>query len=114
MGLNIDAQSVLRDAAYTVDVDRLLPTIYVYCDLVEEQLMGNTYAQLLRTVDVPPWDGLGGGDVVTQEFKHVHYINIQTGNFESVQIKLYDPRGNPVDFKHGNVTTKLHFKKKER
>ena len=114
MGLDAEATSNMRESAYTVDVDRLLPTIYVYSDLVEQQHVGDNYVQLLRSVDVPPWQDLGGGDVVTQEFKHVHYVNLQTGNFESVQIKLNDPRGKPVDFKHGNVTAKLHFRKKER
>ena len=37
-------------AHHPVNVDRLMPVIYVYCDLIERQQVGDSYVQLLRTL----------------------------------------------------------------
>ena len=38
---------------YTINVDRLIPTVYVYCNIVRQQYVGDSYVQLLRYVAVP-------------------------------------------------------------
>lgn len=98
-------------APYTTSVDRRIQTLYVYCNIVQQQFVGDAYVQLLRTVDVPDE---GGGERVTHKFTNVHYANLQTGNFEAIRISITDGRGKPVDFKHDNVIVKLHFRKKIR
>ena len=93
---------------YTVHVDRIIPTIYVYCNLVQQQIVGDSYVQLVRTLSVPDTTS----DMVTQKFTNIHYVNLQTGTFESVEIAMVDPLGKNIDFQHGDVITKLHFKRK--
>lgn len=111
---NMDDYSPLDDvdyavtAPYTVNVDRLIPTINVYCDLVQQQIVGDAYVQMLRALTVPD----STGDMVTHKFTNVHYVNLQTGNFEAVRIMMVDCYGKKVDFQHGDVITKLHFKRK--
>lgn len=94
----------------TVFVDRLTPTVFVYCDIVQQQIVGDGYVQLLRAIGVPET----GGDMVTHKFSNIHYVNLQTGTFETVTISLKDSLGQPIDFKQGDVIVKLHFRRKER
>ena len=44
-------------APYSVDINRGLTALYVYCDLCEPQLVGDTLAPLLRIVDSKGKDG---------------------------------------------------------
>jgi len=94
---------------YTVCVDRLIQTLYIYCDLVNPQLVGDSYVQLLRTIDVPDE---GFGERITHKFTNVHYSSLQTGTFETIKIMIADGQGRLIDFKHSDVITKLHFRKK--
>ena len=99
----------VTSSPYTVNVDRLIPTVYVYCSIVRQQYVGDSYVQLLRYVAVPETPD----DVSSNKFNNVHYGNLQTGTFESLEVKLTDSRGIPIDFKHGDVIVKLHFRKKK-
>ena len=103
-----EADENLTVTPYTIDVNRLTPTIYVYCSLIQQQHVGDAYVQLLRTITVPG----GGSELVTLKYTNVHYANLQTGNFEAIEIGLSDSLGAPIDFKHGDVIVKLHFKRK--
>ena len=94
----------------TVHVDRLTPTIFVYSDIVQQQIVGDAYVQLLRTIDVPDT----GGDAIAHKFTNIHYVNLQTGTFESIKITITDSLGKLIDFKRGDVITVLHFRRKER
>lgn len=94
----------------TVYVDRLTPNIFVYSDIAQQQIVGDAYVQLLRTIDVPDT----GGDMVAHKFTNIHYVNLQTGTFESVKITLTDSLGRLIDFKRGDVIAVLHFRRKER
>ena len=103
-----EASETVIVTPYTVDVDRLTPTIYVYCSLIQQQHVGDAYVQLLRTITVPDT----GGELVTLKYTNVHYTNLQTGSFEAVEISLSDSLGAPLGFKHGDVIVKLHFRRK--
>lgn len=96
---------------YTTCVDRLIPTLYVYCDRVKPQLVGDSYVQLLRSVDVP---GESSGERIDHKFTNTHYCDIQTGSFEAININIADGLGNRIDFKHGDVSVTLHFRRKRR
>ena len=98
-----------EEGLYTVNPDRVIPRIYVYCDLAERQLVGDSHVPLLRILDVPCNIA---GDMVTHEFTNIHYVDLQRGTFEAVVVKLTDSRGNGIAFNHGDVVIKVHFKKK--
>ncbi len=50
----------------------LMSTIYVYCDIVEPQVIGDTNAQLLKTI---PVEGKFG-DVIAGTFTNIQYVPI--------------------------------------
>ena len=96
-------------AHHSVSVDRIIPVIYVYCDLIERQRVGDAYVPLLRTLTVPikPED-----ELVTETFHNVHYTGLERGTFETVEIQLVDHLGINIPFQTGDVIVKLHFKRK--
>ena len=80
--------------------------IYVYCDIVQPQIVGDTNAQLLRSI---PVEGKLG-DVVTKTFTNIQYVPIQTKSFEDVEVLLRSDTGSPVPFERGKVIATLHFR----
>ena len=80
--------------------------IYIYCDIVLPQVVGDTNAKLLRSVPVQG----KMGDIVTKTFTNIQYVPVQTKSFEDIDIILSDDAGNPVPFECGKVLVTLHFK----
>ena len=84
--------------------------IYTYCDIVEPQYVGDTNAQLLRSIAVK-----GKPDeMVTETFLKIQYLPIQTQSFEDIQILLRTDTGEPVPFERGKVVITLHFRKESQ
>ena len=75
-------------AHHPVNVDRLIPVIYVYCDLIERQQVGDSYVQLLRTL--PTQSGVWG-DLITETFDNIHYGGVERGSFEMVETSSRPP-----------------------
>ena len=82
-------------------------TIYVYCDIVEPQIVGDTSAQLLKSI---PAEGRFG-DIIAKTFTNIQYVPIRTKSFEAVEVLLRNDTGDPVPFERGKVVITLHFRK---
>ena len=82
----------------------LMSTIYVYCDIVEPQVIGDTNAQLLKTI---PVEGKFG-DVIAGTFTNIQYVPIQRRSFENIEILLGNDTGDPVPFERGKVVI-IHY-----
>ncbi len=80
----------------------------MYCDLVEHRIVGDSKVQLLRVV---PVEGKGG-EVVTKEYKHMHYLPLMRKNFETVTIDIRKDTGESVPFNKGKVNVTLHFRRR--
>jgi hypothetical protein len=81
--------------------------IYVYGDIVEPQVVGNVFGQLLRVVNIPNPDT--SHHIV---FDNIHYINLSKRYFNQIEIQLTDVAGNPVKFDAGSTICTLHFQQK--
>ena len=90
---------------YTADLT-VVSTIYVYCDIVEPQIVGDTSAQLLKSIPVRG----KFGDVIAGTFINIQYVPIRTKSFEVVKVLLRSDTGDPVPFERGKVVIKLHFR----
>jgi hypothetical protein len=84
-----------------------MTTIYVYCNIVQQQIVGDTSSHLLRTI---PVNGKSG-DVIAKTFTNIQYVPVQTKSFEDVEIILRDDTGSPVPFEHGKVIATQYFRK---
>ena len=51
-----------------------ITSIYVYCNIVQPQIVGNTMVPLLRTIPVSG----NLGDVITKTFTNIQYVPVQT------------------------------------
>ena len=93
-----------------VDVNGGFYGLYVYCDIVENHLVGDVSAPLLRIVPVQK-SGVTQGDVIAHTFSTPHYVPVKRKNFENIQMDIRTDTGERVPFQRGKLTTTLHFRK---
>ena len=84
-----------------------ITSIYVYCNIVQPQIVGNTSVPLQRTIPVTR----NSGDVITKTFTNIQYVPVQTKSFEDIEILLRTDTGDPVPFEHGKAIATLFFRK---
>ncbi len=90
---------------YLVDL-AAVSTIYVYCDIVEPQIVGDTSVRLLKSIPVQG----KFGDVIAKTFTNIQYVPVQKKSFEDMEVLLRSDTGDPVPFERGKVIVTLHFK----
>ena len=81
--------------------------MYVYSNIVESQIVGDTRAQLLRMVSAQGKDGA----IITRTFSNPHYLPLALNEFETVEIVIRDDSGRKVSFERGRVVITLDFKR---
>jgi len=81
-------------------------SVYVYCDLGEHVLVGDTKAPLLRIVDRTS----AANNVVHRTFNPPLYIPLQKKCFDTVEINLMTDTGIPVSFLRGKSFVVLEFR----
>ena len=81
-------------------------SLFVYCDILEHTVVGDTKAPLLRTISVTGKHG----NIVREIFDKSMYVPIQKKHFESIEIDIRTDFGEPVPFVNGKSTVILHFR----
>ena len=99
----------IYQAKYQPDLTGGLTTLYVHCNIVEPQIVGNTKSELLRTVPVNSTKRFG--DTVHELFTSPHYVNVRYKNFDNIRIEIRSDSGEPIPFEYGKVIAKLHLRK---
>ena len=87
--------------------------MYLYCDLVEPQIVGDTVAPLLQIVNLNLSSCKYGTHQVAQ-FNSPHYVPVLKNRFEQVEIDLRDSTGSKLPFQFGTSCVKLHLRKTDR
>ena len=90
-----------------VDLRRGFESLYVYSSIVEQRIVGDKIAPLLRIVPITGRHG----EMATARFDHVQYIPVLSREFGSIETKIWDDTGRPVPFERGKVTVTLHFRR---
>jgi len=85
----------------------LVRSIYVYCDLAEHVLVGDTKAPLLRIVNRTSKEN----ENVHETFNPMLYVPLQKKCFDSVEINLMSDGGIPVPFMFGKSFVVLEFRR---
>ena len=80
--------------------------IFVYCDIVEHQFLGDTKAPLLHSASIPV---LQYGRTQTIICNPLQYLRLAKYNFSTIEIHLRDQAGRNLPFEFGTVNVKLHF-----
>ena len=92
-----------------VDMDPV-DSLYVYCDVVEPRVVGDSQVPLLRIV---PAEG-DHGQLVTRIYENVHYVRLQRKSFQTIEINIRDRTGNIVPFEQGTLNVTVHFRQRKR
>lgn len=89
-----------------IDINRDFSLIYVYCDLIEHRLVGDTLAPLLRIL--PTADQTS--DVIHCIFQKPHYIPLAKRNFNFIEILLATDTGKKLQFQSDKTVVTLHLR----
>lgn len=87
--------------------------VFVYCDLIEPQLIGYQSTQVIKIVN-PAQRKVNFGTSCFQGYQKIHYVPLLKKEFDKVEIDLRDIVGNFIPFQHGISRIKLHFKEKNK
>ncbi|GFY77352.1 uncharacterized protein TNIN_5261 [Trichonephila inaurata madagascariensis] len=85
------------ESPYIADPNASFPLIYVYCDLIEPQIVGDVQAPLLKIVKVEGKDG----EVVNEHYTRPHYVPVIRRHFQTVEMVLRLHSGELVPFERG-------------
>lgn len=84
-----------------------IKSLYVYCDLVNHQFVGDTRVPLLRIV---PAKGKHG-DYITHIYENIQYLPTKGGSVQTVEVDIRDDTGKPIPFEPGRVIVTLHLRR---
>ncbi len=100
----------IKTGHFLPDMNAGLYALIVHCDLVAPQLVGNTYANLLRMVPVTG----RLNENITNIYHDEQYLPVLNRNFESIEININDDSGKIINFQFGRTYITLHFRKRRR
>ena len=104
---NIPVTKVTSDSP--IDLRGGFDCMYVYCGIVEPQIVGDCLTPLLRVINVEGKQD----DVVAKTFDNPHYVPVAKREFNSIEINIKDDADRFVRFKYGKVIVKLHFRRRK-
>lgn len=91
-----------------IDMSRGIDSIYLYSDIVETKLVGDTSAPLVGVIPL----NNEYGNMAYKEYASPVYTNLSKNNFSTIEIYLMDSGGRYIPFEFGKVTILLHFRKR--
>jgi hypothetical protein len=83
-------------------------TLFVYCDIADFQVIGDTVAPILRTV---PIRANSAFQTVVERFDYPHYVRVIRNYIETIEVSIVSDLGKDVQFKVGKSLIKLHLRK---
>ncbi|XP_056021035.1 uncharacterized protein LOC130054653 isoform X1 [Ostrea edulis] len=93
----------------TTNVYENLKFMYVYCDVVNPQVVGSNKLKLLRVV--PCTFHLVDGQQAKWEPIRAEYLKLSKKHFDTIDIHIMTSLGTPMPFLNGRTLVKLHFRK---
>ena len=88
------------------DLEHGFHDLYIYCDLVQAQYVGDVLVPLLRIVPVEGADG----QRVSKSFLRPQYIPVSRKQFETLEVNIKRDTGESVPFEFGKVLLTLHLR----
>jgi hypothetical protein len=84
--------------------------IYLYCDIVAPQIIGDTMAPILRMINTD-YKKYNFGENVTKSFVTLQYVPLMKNHFSTIEMDLRDSFGHLVPFGFGISSVTLHFRR---
>jgi len=100
-------------APYPVNLNANIPTqLFVYCDVLEPQLVGDSMERVLRTVGVQ--DVTKFGSLFVKTYDNPEYVPIQKTHFQTTEISIRTYEDVRVPFQSGPSLVKVHVRRARR
>jgi hypothetical protein len=84
-----------------------LPALYVYTDIIQAHIVGDVYAECLRTVAVKGRPR----ETLSDRFDKPNYFPVSRNYISEILIKITDDQGIPINFRSGKIIVTLHFRR---
>lgn len=81
-------------------------SLFIYCDIIDYQYVGDAYVPLLRNVVVD-------NQYLKTAWVHYdnpHYVSINKSQISTIKVEIRDDTGQKIKFDNGKVILKLHFR----
>ena len=104
---NTMCESSMESGKFPIDLSRGIDSLYIYTDVVQTKLVGDTSVPLLRVVPVHG----SYGSMVFKEYSSPVYSPLSKNMFSTIEVYIMDSAGRPIPFGYGKVTVLLHFKR---
>ena len=69
-------------------------SLYLYSDIVEDQLIGDVFAPLLRIVHGK--DRVKGRDIITRTYKNPHFVKVKMKRFDTIDMHIRRDTGEKI------------------
>lgn len=82
--------------------------LFIYCDIIEPQMVGDVMCPLIRIVSLDPVKYVYGSNKM-HVFSPPHYIPVMRREFDTIEIDIRSNTGEKIPFQFGTSCVKLHF-----
>ena len=96
-------------ADHTPDLNIQIGALYVYLSIIENRIVGDTRAPLLRII---PIHSTKGDETLFYSFINLQFIPVRITSFDHVTVNIRDGQGNLVSFEKGAVIATLQFQRR--
>jgi hypothetical protein len=83
--------------------------LFVYCDVVEPQLVGDSSERVLRTVGIE--DVSKFGNLFVQRYANPDYVPLQKKQFHTIEIDIRTYENRPAPFEYGPSMVNVHIRR---
>ncbi len=96
-----------KEGDLPVDPSGGLHALYLYTDIIEDQLVGDAYAPLLRIVHT---DNRRRGNIDVRTFHSPHFVKVRMNRFDTITVRIRRDTGEKIWFQRGKIVVKLCFR----
>lgn len=96
---------------YNVDLNIGYNNLYIYSDIVDYTLVGDTESPLLRIIEYEQSNKINNNYHI--EFQNYHYLPVSKSDFDEISILIRGDTGETIRFIKGITIIILHFRKKK-
>lgn len=109
--LNVGDNKTTWCASFHPKLDFFVPShMYIYCDVVEPNLVGDSFSPLLRIVKIDP---KFNHKLSMVNFTSLYYIPVLKREFQTIEINIRDDQGDLIPFDSEKLNVRLHFRRRE-
>ena len=96
-----------HEANLPIDLNAGMYSLYLYTNIIEDQLVGDAFAPLLRIVHM---DKKGSGEVITRTYQSPHFVKVRMKHFDTITVRIRRDTGEKIKFQRGKIVAKLCFR----